>query len=320
MQIEIMSREEAYRFSFVPHREKIAVISISDCDKDYPNLSNNPNNGILAHFKIHFDDVDMYVGGENCITYDDAGEIASFVRNIVRLRMDRLIVHCEAGISRSAGVAAAIMKGWDGDDSPVFDNPRFRPNMICYRTVLNAVYEKMYLNLDIPGGSLGDLELIDELSEQLGVSCENVMEVRVHLQLANVITSSKHKPIREYPNERFAQRVFHEFSDFITNVQGILGAGGCDEIDYQTSDLCGISHYFTFFPTDKDGNRKPKHLIFLYIPKRYSANPKNPNQHWIFREIDVNSVEYSNYDEAYDVVEQYVRAAGDLHQKGGSQI
>lgn len=137
MKIEIMSREEARRFSFAPHEGRIAVISISDCDKEFPNLSNHPMNGIVARCKLHFDDVDT--GGENCITDCDARAIVSFATG--NRSADKLIVHCEAGISRSAGVAAAIMKAWNGDDGPVFNNPRYMPNMTCYRKVLSALNE-----------------------------------------------------------------------------------------------------------------------------------------------------------------------------------
>ena len=40
----------------------------------------------------------------------------------------------------NAGVAAAIMKALFGDDWEVFDNPKYVPNMTCYRTVLDAFY------------------------------------------------------------------------------------------------------------------------------------------------------------------------------------
>ena len=50
-----------------------------------------------------------------------------------------VIVHCDAGISRSSGVAAAILKYLTGDDSSIFDNARLHPNMWCYRKTLNAL-------------------------------------------------------------------------------------------------------------------------------------------------------------------------------------
>ena len=135
--IEVMSRAKALEFSFGAHEERIAVVSISDMDKESPELFNNPDNGMFRQFRVHFDDVD--IGQPNCITDEQAGTIAEFVFEI-RNEADKIVVHCEAGISRSAGVAAAVMKFLNGDDWGVFDSPRFRPNMTCYRKVLNALH------------------------------------------------------------------------------------------------------------------------------------------------------------------------------------
>ena len=63
-------------------------------------------------------------------------------------KVDKFIVHCEAGVSRSAGVGAAIMKALNGDDWDVFKNPLKCPNMKCYRTVLNAFVDAGYFDED----------------------------------------------------------------------------------------------------------------------------------------------------------------------------
>ena len=39
-------------------------------------------------------------------------------------------------------LAAALMKYFNGDDSPIFDNPQYCPNMRCYRMVLEALMEE----------------------------------------------------------------------------------------------------------------------------------------------------------------------------------
>jgi hypothetical protein len=138
MIVEVMSRAKATEFSFEEHKERIVVISISDPDKESPVFSENSNNGIFRRLRLHFADVE--VGGENCITDEQAEKIAKFVFGI-RDKTDKIVVHCEAGISRSAGVAAAIMKFLNDDDFPIFDNPKYCPNRTCYRKVLNALYD-----------------------------------------------------------------------------------------------------------------------------------------------------------------------------------
>lgn len=83
------------------------------------------------------------------MTCDDADKIVAFC--LKWLPETDLIVHCEAGVSRSAGVCAAIMKWYERSDTMIFNNPYFRPNMHCYRTVLNA-FDKNERNSITRGG------------------------------------------------------------------------------------------------------------------------------------------------------------------------
>ena len=142
MIIEIMGRQTAIRYSREAHEETSAVISITDADlptrfrnTKHPELRNDPSNGIKALCRLRFDDVEA--NGENGISDEDAQEIVSFV-NTVAVKLDKLIVHCEAGVSRSAGVAAAIMKAVNNDDGGVFGNRELHPNLSCYEKVLEA--------------------------------------------------------------------------------------------------------------------------------------------------------------------------------------
>ena len=139
MIIQIMSRADAVRYSKEIHNEASAFISISDFDGDCPKLLSGIGNGIFAQCTLKFDDVEY--GKMNCITEYDAQKIVSFVTESA-INADKLIVHCEAGVSRSAGVAGAIMKALYDNDWEVFSNPRYIPNMTCYRMVLSAFCAK----------------------------------------------------------------------------------------------------------------------------------------------------------------------------------
>ena len=52
----------------------------------------------------------------------------------------RVVLHCDAGMSRSPGLAAALSKVLVGDDTEFFK--RYRPNMRVYRTLLERYYEQ----------------------------------------------------------------------------------------------------------------------------------------------------------------------------------
>ena len=145
--IRILNRKEAKKFSYESHDFKTAIISITDTDKADVVFDKNETNGIKAVLKLKFDDVERDYKNEHCITKEDAENIVKFV-NKNKNKVDKFIVHCEAGVSRSAGVGAAIMKALNGDDWDVFKNPLKCPNMKCYRTVLNAFIDAGYFDED----------------------------------------------------------------------------------------------------------------------------------------------------------------------------
>ena len=145
--IRILNRKEAKKFSCESHDFKSAIISITDTDKADVIFEKNEINGIRAVLRLKFDDVERDYKNEHCITKEDAENIVKFV-NKNKNKVDKFIVHCEAGVSRSAGVGAAIMKALNGDDWDVFKNPLKCPNMKCYRTVLNAFVDAGYFDED----------------------------------------------------------------------------------------------------------------------------------------------------------------------------
>ena len=145
--IRILNRKEAKKFSYESHDFKTAIISITDTDKADVIFEKNETNGIRAVLRLKFDDVERDYKNEHCITKEDAESIVKFV-NKNKNKVDKFIVHCEAGVSRSAGVGAAIMKALNGDDWDVFKNPLKCPNMKCYRMVLNAFADAGYFDED----------------------------------------------------------------------------------------------------------------------------------------------------------------------------
>ena len=137
MEIVVMNRKDAVRYSYRPHNKKTAVISIASPSYIYYNESiyKSPYNGITGVLKLWFDDVES---GSDCMEECHAEAIKRFLNAHSK---ETIIVHCDAGVSRSAGIAAALMKFYNGDDTPIFDNPKYCPNMLCYRTMLNKLME-----------------------------------------------------------------------------------------------------------------------------------------------------------------------------------
>lgn len=134
-EILVMSQFNAEKYTKEENNINCAMISIVSHGDDGAQIFESETNGIKKILRLEFNDTD----GEDGITDEDASEIAEFSKSAIL--MDRIIVHCGAGRSRSAGVAAAIMKFYHNDDTYIFNSPRYNPNMRCYRKVLERLNE-----------------------------------------------------------------------------------------------------------------------------------------------------------------------------------
>jgi len=130
--IRVMSRNAAKRYSAHTDIAESAIISIYS-SADVP-CRFFDNKRIKAIGRWCFNDAEDSTG----ISITQAKQIADFVKR--HNSIEALIVQCDAGISRSAGIAAAISKWAFGEDSKYFGNPLYRPNMRCYSYMIRALY------------------------------------------------------------------------------------------------------------------------------------------------------------------------------------
>ena len=145
MNVTVMSRWDAVFYCYNPHAQPAVMISISDPHMQYaaaPFCSEE--NKVLQILSLCFADADQ--PGPDIYGYDARvedlmrDEDAAKVAELLRTYPDTdVIVHCDAGISRSAGIAAAILKHTTGDDSSIFQNGLYDPNLWCYRKTLQAL-------------------------------------------------------------------------------------------------------------------------------------------------------------------------------------
>ena len=137
--VTVMNRNTAICESFQPHSGEFCIISISTPKDRTPDFFQNSN--CKDVLKLVFDDVvDKRENGQ-MMTEEDAKRVAEFCQKNVDKGISNFWVHCDAGISRSAGVAAAILKYYTEDDTQIYDNPKYCPNCHCYRMVLNALHD-----------------------------------------------------------------------------------------------------------------------------------------------------------------------------------
>ena len=138
MNIIVKSRQEIESLIF---ESPYIVVSISDPYSARPVIRANSN--LLKTLYLQFHDIDNYIPNDKNeidkkpITYfaqSQARNIIDFVKEFIGKDVT-LIVHCEAGICRSAGVAASLSKCILGHDSRYFK--QYIPNMLVYQTIIN---------------------------------------------------------------------------------------------------------------------------------------------------------------------------------------
>lgn len=171
MEFKVLSRECFEKFE---SDKPYIAISITDPNSENAIIGDTANINFLLSLKFH--DIDKpLVKREECktckgtgihplfkdindghcyactdkmdiklFTDKDAENILDFVKSC-KEATDLIVVHCEAGISRSAGVAGALSLIYNGSDKEFFSG-YFHPNMLVYRKILNAHMKENYEN------------------------------------------------------------------------------------------------------------------------------------------------------------------------------
>lgn len=136
MEIKIMSQMRAVTESKIL-MEKTAIISITAPGQSLVKFANNDL--ILGIFRMSFWDIASPIVGHDdmkCPKQEDFDGLREFVDQMIGEKVQVFIVHCAAGISRSAGVAAALNEYLRLNEK-IFGNPNYYPNRLVYRLSLN---------------------------------------------------------------------------------------------------------------------------------------------------------------------------------------
>lgn len=124
--VTVLSREDAMRQadSFGKDTCVISIVTPGKANVNFP----------CDTLHVAFYDTTEPIG----ISIVDAVQIKDFVNQELAKSIKHLVIHCDAGVSRSAGVAAAILKATGRDESEILDNPNYFINARCYAYVLMA--------------------------------------------------------------------------------------------------------------------------------------------------------------------------------------
>lgn len=145
MEIKIMSRQNAIAYSYTTMKPKCVIISIFTPNDFKPIFYEGKNNIVKDVLYLSFNDIEGdIVTGKGTIMFkepkqEDFNGLKDFVDKYKNLD---IIVHCDAGISRSSAVAIAIHRYLKKDESWIWDSKSYFPN----RKVLELCMNELGIN------------------------------------------------------------------------------------------------------------------------------------------------------------------------------
>lgn len=108
------------------------IISLTSPDEPEIDFGSSPD--LLGILHLHFGDIDY--PDSSAMSSEDADAILDFIEEYSE-RYVQVVVHCYEGVSRSAGVAAALQCLLVGRDS-IHGDWHYRPNPLCYGKMMEA--------------------------------------------------------------------------------------------------------------------------------------------------------------------------------------
>lgn len=138
--IVVGSIEDAQRFE-APQGERYAVLSFVDVGVEVPRIPRRE--GLVERLVIHADDClpgDPPFNGRRLCPLSDtqAKQVARFVHANAQ-RIETLVVHCHAGLSRSPGAALAIAEALAIAQVEMLNGESVMPNRYVHELVRQAL-------------------------------------------------------------------------------------------------------------------------------------------------------------------------------------
>ena len=132
MNIKVLNREAFEKFK---SDEPFIAISITDPNSEKVKIKNKPIDILFLQFYDLDKDTGQFPYSKFIFNTNQAEQILNFVEEY-KDKVNLIVVHCEAGISRSAGVAGSLSLIYNGTDEYYFKH--YLPNMLVYRKILNV--------------------------------------------------------------------------------------------------------------------------------------------------------------------------------------
>lgn len=128
--IRVMSKEECFNFTHSKIKDKCIIISINDQNRTI--LLNKENKNIVDILRLHFDDIPYPIENYTLMNKEHSEKIKNFIDKY-KGSINNIVVHCNAGISRSGAVGCILARYLNGSDDDMFRSGKYIPNKHIYK-------------------------------------------------------------------------------------------------------------------------------------------------------------------------------------------
>lgn len=91
----------------------------------------------MMRVDLEFDDISYESNIDRVFDLTLASTVITALRSSSAI--EHIIVSCEMGVSRSAGLAAALDEHFNARESDLFYDPRYEPNKLVYKIMKTAL-------------------------------------------------------------------------------------------------------------------------------------------------------------------------------------
>ena len=153
-----MSQDNAIEYAKYTNK-KIAIISIvGENESPIDFIGDN----IVNIFRMFFNDIERPIGKYKAPDRKDFIGLKEFLDNNID-KIEEILVHCHAGISRSSGCASAITRYIGVDDNFIWSSYKYVPNRLVFKHALEE------LEIDLSNDTIQDLYSINDEAHMINL-------------------------------------------------------------------------------------------------------------------------------------------------------
>lgn len=165
--ITILSAEHCKLFMKEDREEPYIVISINNTGQT---TKLSMNKGLEAILLLEIDDIEKETPNCTLMNKVHARDIRKFV-DMFKHKVNHIVIHCTAGVSRSAAIGFTLERYLNKDDRHLFESKSYHPNKHIYKTMC----KELYLTYNEPKfNKLRDLPITDDKYQIGDIQSDNL--------------------------------------------------------------------------------------------------------------------------------------------------